>query len=106
MFVQPTTTAPVQSTSAGTGTASARTPKTTVAYVNAYLPLADGTRVKLFSELTLRLFAEREAENQIVQLVKSGQLTEAQIASLIKIEISLARDENAPIQVDLSQFDL
>lgn len=85
-----------------TGTPAAREPRTTLAYVNAYLPLADGSRIKLFSDLTLRLFKEREAESKLIDLIKSGQYTEEQIAKLIKIEITLARDPDAEITFDLS----
>lgn len=99
-FVPPTSnTAPVQAT-ATTGRA-ANQPKTTLAYVNFYLPLKDGTRVKLFSDLTLRLYAERPAEAKLIDLIKSGALSMEQVVNAIQAEISLARDENAEIEFDI-----
>lgn len=83
-----------------TGNKAERTPKTTQAYVNFYLPLKDGTRIKLFSDLTLRLYAERAGEAKLVDLIKSGKITAEQIQKLIQVEISLARDENAEIEFD------
>ena len=77
-------------------------PKTRIAYINMYLPLGDGTRVKLVSDLTLGLYLEKAAEKQIVDLIKQGVITEQQAASLIQVEVSLARDEITPVVVDLS----
>ena len=81
-------------------------PKTRIAYINMYLPLGDGTRVKLVSDLTLGLYLEKAAENQIVDLIKQGVITEQQAASLIQVEVSLARDENTPVVVDLSKLGI
>lgn len=83
-----------------------KTPRTTVAYLNLYVPLADGTRMKICSDLTLRLYAERAGEVKLVDLIKSGVLTAEQIASMVQVEISLARDENAEIEFDLSKFNI
>lgn len=94
-------TAP-QSTGAAQG--KQKETKTGLAYVNFYLPLADGTRVKLFNDLTLRLFLERAAEKLLVEAIKAGKITEAQAASMIQCEITLARDENTPVELDLSAF--
>lgn len=84
------------------GAKKERDPRTTAAYVNLYLPLTDGTRVKLISDLQLRLYNEKPAEKQLVDLIKSGAVTPEQIMKLIQVEISPARDENAPIEIDLS----
>ena len=81
-------------------------PKTRIAYINMYLPLGDGTRVKLVSDLTLGLYLEKAAEKQIVDLIKQGVITEQQAASLIQVEVSLARDENTPVVVDLSRLGI
>lgn len=97
-FVTPTATN--SNAPATTGAKADRAPKTTQAYVNFYLPLKDGTRLKLFSDLTLRLYAERTGEAKLVELIKSGQITAEQIQNLIQVEISLARDENAEIEFD------
>lgn len=81
-------------------------PKTRIAYINMYLPLGDGTRVKLVSDLTLGLYLEKAAEKQIVDLIKQGVISEQQAASLIQVEVSLARDENTPVVVDLSKLGI
>ena len=78
-----------------------RAPKTTQAYVNFYIPLKDGTRLKLFSDLTLRLYAERAGEAKLVQMIKDGTITAEQIQQLIQVEISLARDESQEIEFAL-----
>jgi len=81
-------------------------PKTRIAYINMYIPLGDGTRVKVVSDLTLGLYLEKAAEKQIVDLIKQGVITEQQAASLIQVEVSLARDENTPVVVDLSKLGI
>lgn len=98
MFVQPQAT--TGTTPATNNGKAERAPKTTQAYVNFYLPLRDGTRLKLFSDLTLRLYAERAGEAKLVEMIKAGQITPEQIKQLIQVEISLARDENAEIEFD------
>ena len=100
-YVPPTSFAAPAQASATTGRAASNTPKTTLAYVNFYLPLKDGTRIKLFSDLTLRLYAERPAEAKLIDLIKSGQLTMEQVVNAIQAEISLARDDNAEIVFDI-----
>ena len=81
-------------------------PKTRIAYINMYIPLGDGTRVKVVSDLTLGLYLEKAAEKQIVDLIKQGVISEQQAASLIQVEVSLARDENTPVVVDLSKLGI
>lgn len=103
-FVQPNAT-PANNSSTGnsTGNGNGRNnaPKTTRAYVNFYLPLKDGTRIKLFSDLTLRLYEERVAENKLADMIKDGLITAEQIQQLIQVEISLARDESSEIEFAL-----
>jgi uncharacterized protein YkwD len=79
-------------------------PKTRIAYVNMYLPTADGTRVKLVSDLTLGLYLEKAAEKQLVDLIKQGVITEEQAGQLIQVEINLTRDESKPLVLDLSKI--
>ena len=102
-FVQPDATTYANKSNTGTATGNGRNtaPKTTRAYVNFYLPLRDGTRIKLFSDLTLRLYEERAAESKLADMIKSGAITAEQIQQLIQVEISLARDESAEIEFDL-----
>ena len=100
-FVPPTSNAASAQQPAAATARAANQPKTTLAYVNFYLPLKDETRIKLFSDLTLRLYAERPAEAKLIDLIKSGQLTMEQVVNAIQAEISLARDENAEIEFDI-----
>ena len=101
-FVKPNATNTADNSGTNTSAATGRNaPKTTRAYVNFYLPLRDGTRIKLFSDLTLRLYEERPAESKLADMIKSGAITAEQIQELIQIEISLARDESAEIEFDL-----
>lgn len=96
MFVTPpATTAPAQTPAAGKDKA----PKSTLAYINLYIPLADGSRVKLVPDLTLRMFAERPVEASVIEAIKSGAKTLEDLQKLIQVEVSLARDESAPIDV-------
>lgn len=104
MFVTPNAT---NNTSNQTPASSKdKAPRTTGAYVNAYIELDDGTRVKLFSDLTLRLFMEKAAEAQLVNLMREGVITPDQAAQLITVEVSLARDENAPININLAKLGI
>ena len=98
MFVTPTAT---NNNANPTAPANTKQTKTGQAYVNFYIPLQDGTRIKLFSDLTLRLYAERPAEAKLVEMIKAGTITAEQIQKLIQVEVSLARDENAPIEFAL-----
>ena len=98
MFVTPSAT---NNNATPSAPANGKTPKTGQAYVNFYIPLKDGTRIKLFSDLTLRLYAERPAEAKLVAMIKDGTITAEQIQQLIQIEVSLARDESSPIEFDL-----
>lgn len=81
-------------------------PKTRIAYINMYIPTADGTRVKLVSDLTLGLYLEKAAEKQLVDLIKQGVINEQQAASLIQVEIALTRDESVPLVLDLSKLGI
>lgn len=98
MFVQPQSQA---NANAGTTGGKERQTKTGLAYVNFYLPLKDGTRIKLFSDLTLRLYAERAGEAKLVEMIKAGTITAEQIQQLIQVEVSLAREEGAEIEFAL-----
>lgn len=102
MFVTPNVAS--NNTSNTNSSAKEKAPRTTGAYVNAYIELDDGTRVKLFSDLTLRLFMEKAAESQLVQLMRDGVITQEQAAQLITVEVSLARDEGAPININLAKI--
>lgn len=97
-FVTPntaTTSTPSQAPAQG----SNKDKKTTIAYVNLYIPLADGSRVKLVSDLTLRMYAEKAVEAGVIDAIKSGVKTIEDLQNLIQVEVSLARDESSPIDV-------
>lgn len=81
-------------------------PKTRIAYINMYIPTADGTRVKLVSDLTLGLYLEKAAEKQLVDLIKQGVINEEQAGQLIQVEITLTRDESKPLVLDLSKLGI
>lgn len=97
-----------------TNTATTATPvngrakesKTTLGYLNLYVPLADGTRIKVGNAVTICLFEEYAGEKAFVDLVKSGKINEAQLASMVQVEFNLARDKNAEIVFDTTQFDI
>lgn len=98
MFVAPPTTT---STAQPSAAAKDKAPKTTIAYVNHYLKLKDGSRVKMHSDLTLRLYAEKRADAKLVELIKQGVIPAIHDTGLIVTEISLARDENEEIEFDI-----
>ena len=101
MFVNPNTA--VGNTQAPNA-APTKEKRTTLGYINLYVPTADGGRVKLANDLTIRLYAENKADATLVELIKNGTITEAQLGSMIVAEITLARDPNAEITFDLSAF--
>ena len=73
-----------------------------IAFINLYVPTKDGSRIRLVSDLTLRMYAENTGDAKLVDLIKSGQITEEQLGKLIQVEVKLARDPNAEIEFDLS----
>lgn len=97
MFVTPNATTSNQTPAASKDKA----PKTTIAYVNHYLKLKDGSRVKMHSDLTLRLYAEKRADAKLVELIKQGVIPAIHDTGLIVTEISLARDESEEIEFDI-----
>lgn len=96
-FVDPTKTAGVTTTS-NTAAAGVKDKRTTIGFVNLYVPLADGTRMKLSPELTLRLYAENALDVKLIEALKSGALTPEKLKELIIVEITQARDKDAPIE--------
>lgn len=97
-FVPPTSNVATAQQQPATG--KDKTPKTTIAYVNHYLKLKDGSRVKMHSDLTLRLYAERRADAKLVELIKAGQIPTTFDNGFVITEFSLARDENEEIEFD------
>ena len=96
MFVNPTTTAVSQPAA----TKADKAPKTTIGYVNHYIRLKDGSRIKMHSDLTLRLYAEKRADVKLIELVKAGAIPSTHVNGMFELEISIARDENEDIEFD------
>lgn len=96
MFVNPTTTAAPQ-----TPATKDKAPKTTIGYVNHYIRLKDGSRIKMHSDLTLRLYAEKRADVKLIELVKAGIIPTTHVNGMFELEISIARDENEDIEFDI-----
>lgn len=92
-----------KATETTTATANGKrdTPRTTIGYVNHYIRLKDGTRIKMHADLQLRLYAEKPADVKLIELLKSGQLESKQVNGIFEMEFGLARDENAPIEFDM-----
>lgn len=97
-FVNPNASnpAPVQSSNQGDQK------RNTLAYLNLYVELEDGTRVKLVPDLTLRMFEEREVDKQLVDAVKAGAFSLDQLQRSIKVEVSLARDKDTPFNFKIA----
>lgn len=99
MAFETPTTAPARAPSNATSSVGTREPKTTLAYISLYIPLADGTRVKLVSDLTLRMFKERDVESKVIEAIRSGAKSLEDLQNLIQVEVSLARDPDSPTDV-------
>ena len=109
MFVDPnsgTNTAPTNNSGSAQSTGAQRDKRTVIGYVNLYVPLTDGTRIKLISDLRLQLYKENAGDVKLVDLVKSGAITTEQLAKLIQVEVSIARDKEVPLEFDLSTIGL
>ena len=77
--------------------ANGRTPRTTIAYGNLYLPLADGNKVKVFGDLTLRFYAENDTDAELIRMLKAGEITMEQVRDALIFDISFARDKDQPV---------
>ena len=97
MFHVPATTAKPASTAQD----KEKQAKTTIGYVNHYIRLKDGSRIKMHSELTLRLYAERKADAKLIEMIKAGIIEPKQVNGMFELEISIARDEAEEIEFDL-----
>lgn len=75
--------------------------KTPIAYLNLYMPLRNGHRIKVCPSSYNTLYAENSDDVALVELIKSGKVTPEQLASRIIVEMSLARDKNEPLDFDL-----
>ena len=81
-----------------------REPRTTIGYVNIGIPLTDGTNIKIAGDLTLRLYAENAGHLQLVEAIRNGDITTEEASHMIVASISLARDPDAPMELDWSRI--
>ena len=87
-----------------TNTSNEREPRTTIGYVNLGIPLTDGTTIKIAGDLTLRLFAENPGHVQLVEAIRNGDITTEEASHMIVASIALARDPEAPLELDWSRI--
>lgn len=85
-------------------TTSEREARTTIGYVNLSIPLTDGSNIKIAGDLTIRLYAENAGHAQLVQAIKDGHVTLEEASHMIVPTISLARDTDAPVELDWSRI--
>ena len=87
-----------------TNTSNEREPRITIGYVNLGIPLTDGTTIKIAGDLTLRLFAENPGHVQLVEAIRNGDITTEEASNMIVASIALARDPEAPLELDWSRI--
>ena len=87
-----------------TTSSNEREPRTTIGYVNLGIPLTDGTNIKIAGDLTLRLFAENPGHVQLVEAIRNGDITTEEASNMIVASIALARDPDAPLELDWSRI--
>ena len=89
---------------ATTSTNTDREPRTTIGYVNLGIPLTDGSTIKIASDLTIRLYAENPGHAQLVEAIRNGDITAEEASHMIVASIALARDPDAPVEIDWSRI--
>ena len=85
-------------------TSNEREPRTTIGYVNLGIPLTDGTNIKIAGDLTIRLYAENAGHVQLVEAIRNGDITTEEASHMIVASIALARDADAPVELDWSRI--
>ena len=100
-FNKRTTSNTAQETSTNSTEHAART---TIGYVNLGIPLTDGTNIKIAGDLTIRLYAENAGHVQLVEAIKDGHVSLAEASHMIVASIALARDNDAPVELDWSRI--
>lgn len=98
-FNKRTTTAPTT-----TATTTDHQPRTTIGYVNLGIPLTDGSTIKIAGDLTIRLYAENPGHAQLVEAIRNGDITAEEASHMIVASIALARDADAPVELDWSRI--
>ena len=99
-FNKRNTTAPAQESNAS----NVREPRTTIAYVNLGIPLIDGTSIKIAGDLTIRLYAENPGHMQLVEAIRNGDISSEEASHMIVASIAVARDADAPVELDWSRI--
>ena len=87
-----------------TNASNEREARTTIGYVNLGIPLTDGTNIKIAGDLTIRLYAENAGHAQLVEAIRNGDITTEEASHMIVASIALARDTDAPIELDWSRI--
>ena len=87
-----------------TNTSNEREARTTIGYVNLGIPLTDGTNIKIAGDLTIRLYAENAGHQQLVDAIKDGHVSLEEASHMIVASIALARDADAPVELDWSRI--
>ena len=87
-----------------TNTSNEREARTTIGYVNLGIPLTDGTNIKIAGDLTIRVYAENPGHAQLVEAIRNGDITTEEASHMIVASISLARDPDAPMELDWSRI--
>ena len=87
-----------------TNTSNEREARTTIGYVNLSIPLTDGTNIKIAGDLTIRLYAENPGHQQLVDAIKDGHVSLEEASQMIVASIALARDADAPVELDWSRI--
>ena len=100
-FNKRTTTTTSQATSTNN---SEREARTTIGYVNLRIPLTDGSTIKIAGDLTIRLYAENAGHLQLVEAIRNGDITAEEASHMIVASIALARDADAPVELDWSRI--
>ena len=83
---------------------SEREARTTIGYVNLGIPLTDGSTIKIAGDLTIRLYAENPGHQQLVDAIKDGHVSLEDASHMIVASIALARDADAPVEIDWSRI--
>lgn len=99
-FNKRNTTTPAQESTAS----NEREARTTIGYVNLSIPLTDGSNIKIAGDLTIRLYAENAGHLQLVQAIKDGHVSLEEASQMIVPSIALARDTDAPVEIDWSRI--
>ena len=69
--------------------ANGREPRTTIGYVNLSIPMADGSRKKIGNDVTIRLYAENLAHQDLIDLIRAHSLDSLEAGQAVQVEINV-----------------